>query len=98
MAHGCFKRLQGIKVTPASGGSSLAADLVFVVDNSASMGEEADTIANKIVAFTRHLAAFLTRHREALLGRYGGDEFVVMLSELELFRSCLPAGALPASA
>jgi hypothetical protein len=39
----------------SSGGSSLAADVVFLVDNSGSMGEEADTIASSIVEFAQTL-------------------------------------------
>ena len=49
--------LQGIKLTSAGSGATLMADVVFVVDNTGSMGEEADSIANKIIAFSNFLAA-----------------------------------------
>jgi hypothetical protein len=47
--------LQGIKVSPVGGDVTLKADVVFVVDNSGSMSEEADSIASKIIAFCNFL-------------------------------------------
>lgn len=49
--------LQGIKVSAASTGSTLLADVVFAVDNSGSMGQEADSVAAKIIDFVNFLAA-----------------------------------------
>lgn len=49
--------LKGLKVTAAGGLTSLGADVVFVVDNSGSMSEEADSIAMKIIAFSTFLQA-----------------------------------------
>jgi len=46
--------LQGLKITKA-GSTTLKADIVFTVDNSGSMGEEADSIANRIVKFADYL-------------------------------------------
>jgi hypothetical protein len=47
--------LKGIKVTAAGGTTVLTADVVFVVDNSGSMGQEADSVAAKIIAFANYL-------------------------------------------
>jgi hypothetical protein len=49
--------LKGIRVTNAGQNNQLAADVVFTVDNSGSMGEEADTIAAKIIAFADFLSS-----------------------------------------
>jgi len=65
--------LQGIKVTSVGGGTTLAADIVFVVDNSGSMGEEADSIANKIIAFSRYLAASGVNARVGCVGYQYGE-------------------------
>ncbi|NTW49412.1 MAG: VWA domain-containing protein, partial [Chlorobiales bacterium] len=48
--------LQGLKITKA-GSTSLKTDLVFTVDNSGSMGGEADSIATKIGKFVNYLAS-----------------------------------------
>jgi hypothetical protein len=49
--------LKGIKITKAGTGKigALLADVVFIVDNSGSMSEEADSIASKIIAFANYL-------------------------------------------
>lgn len=47
--------LKGIKITQVGGGVTLKADVVFTVDNSGSMSEEADSIASKIIAFSNFL-------------------------------------------
>jgi hypothetical protein len=47
--------LKGIRITSASRSEDLRVDIVFVVDNSGSMGEESDSVASKIVSFVRHL-------------------------------------------
>ncbi|MGE5805675.1 MAG: hypothetical protein ACM34M_07795 [Ignavibacteria bacterium] len=49
---------KGILVSSAGGSTTLNADVVFVVDNSGSMGEEADSIASKIIAFVNYLQAY----------------------------------------
>lgn len=47
--------LKGIKITQVGSGVTLKADVVFIVDNSGSMSEEADSIASKIIAFSNYL-------------------------------------------
>jgi hypothetical protein len=44
-------KLKGIKVTNAGSGNTLQADIVFTIDNSGSMGQEADSIAARITDF-----------------------------------------------
>lgn len=47
---------KGLLVTKVGSGTTLKADVVFTVDNSGSMGEEADNVANSIGAFATALA------------------------------------------
>ena len=48
--------LKGVKLTKVGSGTSLAADVVFLVDNSGSMDQEADSVANSIIEFADLLA------------------------------------------
>ena len=48
-------KVKGVKLTKATAGTELLADIVFTVDNSGSMGQEADSIAAKIVDFANLL-------------------------------------------
>ncbi len=48
--------LQGIKVEKVSTDNTLKADVVFTVDNSGSMGQEADSVALGIIKFAEYLA------------------------------------------
>lgn len=70
--------LQGIKVTKVSGGgTTLRADICFVVDNSGSMGEEADSVARKIIAFSSFLQASGLDVRVSVVGHgYNSDSKV----------------------
>lgn len=47
--------VQGLKVTKVGTGNVLTADIVFCVDNSGSMSEEADSVAASIVEFASFL-------------------------------------------
>lgn len=47
---------KGILVTKVSTGNTLKADVVFTVDNSGSMDDEADNVANNIAAFATALS------------------------------------------
>lgn len=49
--------VQGLKVTKVGTGNVLTADIVFCVDNSGSMGQEADSVAASIIAFANFLQA-----------------------------------------
>ena len=49
-------KLKGIKVSNAGSGNTLEADIVFTVDNSGSMSQEADTIASRITDFVDALS------------------------------------------
>ena len=48
---------KGLLVTKVGSGTTLKADVVFTVDNSGSMGEEADVVAAGIVNFANALAS-----------------------------------------
>ncbi len=48
--------VQGVKLTKVSTSTQLKADIVFTVDNSGSMSEEADSIAARIVDFANFLS------------------------------------------
>jgi hypothetical protein len=49
--------VKGVKLTKVSSSSVLKADVVFTVDNSGSMSEEADSIAARIVTFANYLSS-----------------------------------------
>ncbi len=49
--------VKGLKVSKVGTGNVLTADVVFLVDNSGSMGEEADSVANSIIEFANFLQA-----------------------------------------
>lgn len=66
--------LKGIKVTAAGGGTVLGADVVFVVDNSGSMGQEADSVARKIIAFANFLEASGLNVRLGCVGHGRGSD------------------------
>ncbi|NUO80169.1 VWA domain-containing protein [candidate division KSB1 bacterium] len=64
--------VQGFLVKPVSSNNVLSADVVFTVDNSGSMSEEADSVANSIAAFTSLLAA---SGLNVVFGCVGYDDF-----------------------
>lgn len=47
--------VQGLKVSKVGTGNVLTADIVFCVDNSGSMGQEADSVAASIIEFANYL-------------------------------------------
>jgi hypothetical protein len=47
--------VQGLKVSKVGSGNVLTADVVFLVDNSGSMGQEADSVAKSIIDFATYL-------------------------------------------
>jgi len=64
---------KGILVSSAGGSTTLNADVVFVVDNSGSMDEEADSVASKIIAFVNYLQARGINLRVGCVGYQYGD-------------------------
>ena len=63
--------VKSIRVTQSAKDNKLPFDLTFVVDNSGSMGEEADGIANKIVEFVNVVASSGADLRVAVVGYDG---------------------------
>ncbi|MBS4034489.1 MAG: VWA domain-containing protein [Ignavibacterium sp.] len=63
--------VKGLKVTKVSTGNVLTADLVFVVDNSGSMSEEADSVAASIIEFANFLQASGLNVQFAVVGYSG---------------------------
>ncbi len=49
--------VKGLKVTKVGTGNVLTADIVFLVDNSGSMDDEADSVAASIIDFANYLQA-----------------------------------------
>jgi hypothetical protein len=69
--------LQGRKVSVPVQQNRLKADVVFVVDNSGSMGEEADSIASRISAFAHSLESRNIDVRVGCVGHgYNSDQHV----------------------
>jgi len=63
--------VKSLRVTQSDKNNNLPFDLTFVVDNSGSMGEEADGVANKIVEFVNVVAASGADLRVAVVGYDG---------------------------
>lgn len=63
--------VKGLKVTKVGSGTTLLADIVFVVDNSGSMGQEADSVALSIIDFANFLVASGLDVKFAIVGYYG---------------------------
>ena len=64
--------LKGMRVSAAGTSGSLLADVVFTVDNSGSMGQEADSVAVKIIAFVDFLQSRGLDLRVGVVG-YNGE-------------------------
>jgi hypothetical protein len=64
--------VKALRVTQSSKNNNLPFDLTFVVDNSGSMGEEADGIANKIIEFVNVVSGAGANVRVAVVG-YDGE-------------------------
>ncbi len=80
--------VQGVKLTKVSTGNTLKADIVFTVDISGSMGQEADSVAAGIVTFANFLAAAGLDIQFGAVGYYGdvrGALNLTSAAELESF-------------
>jgi hypothetical protein len=66
--------VQGLKVTKVGTGNVLTADVVFLVDNSGSMGQEADSVANSIIDFATFLQSSGLDVKFAIVGFSVGGE------------------------
>ncbi len=64
--------VKGLKVTKVGTGNVLTADIVFLVDNSGSMGQEADSVAISIIEFANFLQASGLDVKFAVVGYDGG--------------------------
>ncbi len=71
LSEGSARLQKGLKVTQSRAENKLPVDLVFIVDNSPTMSEEADNIAGKISDFATELAASGVDARFACVGTYG---------------------------
>jgi hypothetical protein len=63
--------LKGVKLTKVSTGNVLKADIVFTIDISGSMNEEADSVANGVIDFANVLASSGLDINFACVGYYG---------------------------
>jgi hypothetical protein len=81
--------VKGVKLTKVSSNTQLKADIIFTVDNSGSMSEEADSVAARIVDF----ADFLSQQGlDAQFGCVGYDGWVnggLNLSDHEILETYL---------
>jgi hypothetical protein len=78
--------LKGIKLTRVSANNALGVDIVFTVDNSGSMFEEADSIAAKIISFTNTLQASGLNLRVGCVGYDGPVTGALDLTKPESLR------------
>lgn len=81
--------VKGVKLTRVSAGNALGADVVFVVDNSGSMFEEADSIAAKIIVFANALQASGLNLRVGCVGYNGPVTGALNLTAPESLRTYL---------
>jgi hypothetical protein len=65
--------VQGLKLTKVGTGNVLTADIVFCVDNTGSMDQEADSVAASIIAFANYLQASGLDVKFAVVGFGYGD-------------------------
>ena len=63
--------LKGVKLTKVSTSTVLTADIAFIVDNSGSMDQEADSVANSILEFANYLTSKGLNVRFACVGSWG---------------------------
>ncbi len=73
--------VKGLKVTKVSTGNVLKADVVFTVDISGSMGQEADSIATSIIKFAQFLQASGLDVKFACVGYYGDVEGAINFTD-----------------
>ncbi len=67
-------KVKGLKVTKVGSGTTLKADIVFTIDISGSMGEEADSVAGSIIKFAQKLQASGLDVQFGCVGYYGDVE------------------------
>ncbi len=85
-------KVQGIKVTQSRTENALPADVVFVVDNSGSMNEEADGVANGIQAFAEKLSTAGIDAKFGVLGYWGDVRGALNLSDFTTLNEYLNRG------
>jgi len=66
--------VKGLKVSKVGSGTTLKADIVFTIDISGSMGEEADSIAASIIKFAQKLQGVGLDVQFGCVGFYGNVE------------------------
>ncbi len=66
--------VKGLKVTKVGSGTTLKADIVFTIDISGSMGEEADSVASSIIKFAQKLQSSGLDVQFGCVGFYGNVE------------------------
>jgi hypothetical protein len=81
--------LKGLKVSQGQRDNQLPFDVVFVVDNSGSMGSEADKVADGIVAFANLLADSGGLARFGVVGQSGSVTGALDLSSAEALEAYL---------
>lgn len=84
--------VQGIKVTQSRTENALPTDIVFVVDNSGSMNEEADGVANGIQAFAEKLSKNGIDAKFGVLGYWGDVRGALNLSDFTTLNDYLNRG------
>lgn len=83
-------KVKGIKISNVGNGTTLNADLVFVVDNSGSMEEEADSVASKIITFVNYLTNRGINLRVGCVGyRYGDVNGAINLTDANSLKKYL---------
>jgi hypothetical protein len=79
---GVNKGIAVSKVSSKKSGKALAADIVFTIDNSGSMSEEADSVANQMVKFVEFLSQSGLDVRVGTVGYDGGINGALNLTKV----------------
>lgn len=84
--------VQGAKVSQSRAENALPTDIVFVVDNSGSMNEEADGVANGIQAFSEKLTKAGIDAKFGVLGYWGDVRGALNLGDFSTLNDYLNRG------
>ena len=81
--------VKGLKLVKVSSTNTQQADIVFTVDNSGSMGEEADSVAAGIIEFAKFLVSNGLDVKFGIVGYYGSISGAINLTDKEELESFL---------
>jgi len=82
-------KVKGLLVTKVGSGTTLKADIVFTIDVSGSMGEEADSVAASIIKFAQKLQSSGLDVQFGCVGYYGDVEGAINFTNAQKLETFL---------